>query len=124
MATVSLTGASKEDVATVFDVLRTAFPTDRPSDAVPQEQPGDHPAVWTAQFEPTQERHGADRVHDDDWQAGPRELVAHVVGAERAGFDFSVTSDHYFPWLDSQGHAPYAWRVLSAAAQAATPSGT
>ncbi len=51
-------------------------------------------------------------------QAGPRELVDHVVGAERAGFDFSVTSDHYFPWLDSQGHAPYAWSVLGAAAQA------
>ncbi|MCK7624832.1 LLM class F420-dependent oxidoreductase [Streptomyces sp. RS10V-4] len=51
-------------------------------------------------------------------QAGPRELVGHVVGAERAGFDFSVTSDHYFPWLASQGHAPYAWSVLGAAAQA------
>ncbi|MFF3748990.1 LLM class F420-dependent oxidoreductase [Streptomyces sp. NPDC002018] len=51
-------------------------------------------------------------------QAGPRELVKHVVGAERAGFDFSVTSDHYFPWLDAQGHAPYAWSVLGAAAQA------
>ncbi|MGW2405021.1 LLM class F420-dependent oxidoreductase [Streptomyces sp. NPDC001739] len=53
-------------------------------------------------------------------QAGPRALVGHVVGAERAGFDFSVTSDHYFPWLDSQGHAPYAWSVLGAAAQATT----
>lgn len=51
-------------------------------------------------------------------QAGPRELVEHVIAAERAGFDFSVTSDHYFPWLDAQGHAPYAWTVLGAAAQA------
>ncbi|MFG2983371.1 LLM class F420-dependent oxidoreductase [Streptomyces sp. NPDC048258] len=51
-------------------------------------------------------------------QAGPRELVAHVVGAERVGFDFSVISDHSFPWLDAQGHAPYAWSVLGAAAQA------
>ncbi|MFE6666535.1 LLM class F420-dependent oxidoreductase [Streptomyces sp. NPDC057697] len=51
-------------------------------------------------------------------QSGPRELVEDVVAAERAGFDFSVTSDHYFPWLDSQGHAPYAWSVLGAAAQA------
>ncbi|MDQ0938958.1 LLM class F420-dependent oxidoreductase [Streptomyces sp. V1I1] len=51
-------------------------------------------------------------------QAGPRELVEHVVGAEHAGFDFSVTSDHYFPWLASQGHAPYAWSVLGAAAHA------
>ncbi|MFB7375018.1 LLM class F420-dependent oxidoreductase [Streptomyces sp. NPDC056222] len=51
-------------------------------------------------------------------QAGPQELVSHVVGAERVGFDFSVVSDHSFPWLDSQGHAPYAWSVLGAAAQA------
>jgi G6PDH family F420-dependent oxidoreductase len=29
-----------------------------------------------------------------------------------------VISDHYFPWLDSQGHSPYAWSVLGAAAQA------
>ncbi|WNI14525.1 LLM class F420-dependent oxidoreductase [Actinacidiphila sp. ITFR-21] len=53
-------------------------------------------------------------------QSGPRDLVDHVVAAERAGFDFSVTSDHYFPWLASQGHAPYAWSVLGAAAQATT----
>ncbi|MGW1373592.1 LLM class F420-dependent oxidoreductase [Streptomyces sp. NPDC002446] len=51
-------------------------------------------------------------------QAGPRALVGHVVAAERAGFDFSVTSDHYSPWLASQGHSPYAWSVLGAAAQA------
>jgi G6PDH family F420-dependent oxidoreductase len=50
--------------------------------------------------------------------SGPRDLVDHVVAAEQAGFDFSVTSDHYSPWLDSQGHAPYAWSVLGAAAQA------
>ncbi|WP_330258144.1 LLM class F420-dependent oxidoreductase [Streptomyces murinus] len=51
-------------------------------------------------------------------QAGPRELVEHVVGAEEAGFDFSVISDHYFPWLRPQGHSSYAWSVLGAAAQA------
>ncbi|MEU9286186.1 hypothetical protein AB0D57_16055 [Streptomyces sp. NPDC048275] len=56
MVTVSLTGASKQDAATVFDVLRTAFPIDRPADVVPHEQPGDRPAVWTAEFEPTQKR--------------------------------------------------------------------
>ncbi|MGW6895895.1 hypothetical protein ACWGF2_04410 [Streptomyces sp. NPDC054919] len=56
MVTVSLTGASKEDAATVFGVLRTAVPTDHPSDPVPQEQPGDHPAVWTEEFEPAQHR--------------------------------------------------------------------
>jgi G6PDH family F420-dependent oxidoreductase len=51
-------------------------------------------------------------------QTGPRELVRDVVRAEDAGFDFAVISDHYFPWLDEQGHSPYAWSVLGAAAQA------
>jgi G6PDH family F420-dependent oxidoreductase len=51
-------------------------------------------------------------------QAGPKQLVRDVVLAEEAGFDFAVISDHYFPWLDSQGHAPYAWSVLGAVAQA------
>src|SRR4029079_3965602 len=51
-------------------------------------------------------------------QAGPKELVRHVVGAEAAGFDFAVSSDHYFPWLDEMGHSPHAWTTLGAAAQA------
>ncbi|MBA8817196.1 G6PDH family F420-dependent oxidoreductase [Microbacterium halimionae] len=51
-------------------------------------------------------------------QSGPRELVRYAVGAEHAGFDFEVSSDHYSPWLVSQGHAPYAWTVLGAVAQA------
>ncbi len=51
-------------------------------------------------------------------QSGPKALVADLMAAEAAGFDFSVISDHYSPWLDSQGHAPYAWSVLGAAAQA------
>lgn len=29
-----------------------------------------------------------------------------------------VISDHYHPWVESQGHSPYAWSVLGAAAQA------
>src|SRR5882757_5669612 len=49
-------------------------------------------------------------------QAGPKQLVRDVALAEHAGFDFSVISDHYSPWLDSQGHSPYAWSVLGAAA--------
>jgi G6PDH family F420-dependent oxidoreductase len=51
-------------------------------------------------------------------QAGPTQLVRDVALAEQAGFDFAVISDHYSPWLDSQGHSPYAWSVLGAAAQA------
>lgn len=51
-------------------------------------------------------------------QAGPRQLVRDAVAAEKAGFDFEVSSDHYFPWLSAQGHAPYAWTVLGAVAHA------
>jgi G6PDH family F420-dependent oxidoreductase len=51
-------------------------------------------------------------------QRGPRELVSDAVAAEQAGFDFEVISDHFFPWLDAQGHAPNAWSVLGAVATA------
>lgn len=51
-------------------------------------------------------------------QAGPKELVRYAVAAEERGFDFEVCSDHYFPWLSAQGHAPHAWTVLGAVAQA------
>ncbi len=51
-------------------------------------------------------------------QSGPLELVDNAVRAEQAGFDFAVSSDHYYPWLEAQGHSPYAWAVLGAAAYA------
>ena len=51
-------------------------------------------------------------------QSGPRELVDYAVSAEQAGFDFEVSSDHYSPWLASQGHAPNAWPILGAVAHA------
>ncbi len=51
-------------------------------------------------------------------QSRPDRLVSDLVAAERAGFDFSVSSDHYQPWLSAQGHAGYAWSILGAAAQA------
>jgi G6PDH family F420-dependent oxidoreductase len=51
-------------------------------------------------------------------QSGPKALVEYATKAEQVGFDFEVSSDHYSPWLVSQGHAPYAWTVLGAVAQA------
>src|SRR5690242_17492430 len=51
-------------------------------------------------------------------QTGPRELVRGAARAEQAGFDFEVISDHFSPWLDSQGHAPNAWPTLGAIATA------
>ena len=47
---------------------------------------------------------------------GPKELVRQAVLAEASGFDFVEISDHYHPWLDSQGHSPFAWTVLGAIA--------
>jgi G6PDH family F420-dependent oxidoreductase len=47
---------------------------------------------------------------------GPKELIQQAVRAEQAGFDFVEISDHYHPWLDEQGHSPFAWTVLGAIA--------
>ncbi|MBY0319439.1 MAG: TIGR03557 family F420-dependent LLM class oxidoreductase [Reyranella sp.] len=49
---------------------------------------------------------------------GPADLVRNAKRAEQAGFDFAAISDHYFPWLEEQGHSPFAWSVLGAVAQA------
>jgi G6PDH family F420-dependent oxidoreductase len=51
-------------------------------------------------------------------QSGPAQLVDYAVRAEQVGFEFAVCSDHYYPWLPEQGHAPYAWAVLGATAYA------
>jgi G6PDH family F420-dependent oxidoreductase len=51
-------------------------------------------------------------------QSRPDELVRDLRRAEEAGFDFSVISDHFQPWLSSQGHSGYAWSILGAAAEA------
>src|SRR6202012_4065875 len=51
-------------------------------------------------------------------QSGPKDRVRYAVSAEDRGFDFEVCSDHYSPWLTSQGHAPNAWAVLGAVAHA------
>ena len=52
---------------------------------------------------------------------GPKALVANAVAAEAAGFDFVSISDHFHPWLEAQGHAPFAWSVLGAIAHAFLP---
>lgn len=51
-------------------------------------------------------------------QSGPKDLVRQAISAEERGFDFEVCSDHFSPWLMSQGHAPNAWTVLGAVAHA------
>ena len=48
----------------------------------------------------------------------PARLVELAVAAEEAGFDFVSISDHFHPWLSTQGHSPFVWSVLGAIAQA------
>ena len=48
---------------------------------------------------------------------GPRALVTNARLAEAAGFDFVSISDHFHPWLEVQGHSPFAWSVLGAIAE-------
>lgn len=51
-------------------------------------------------------------------QTPPKQLISDGVEAEEAGFDYVTISDHYFPWLEDQGHSAYAWSVLGALAHA------
>lgn len=45
---------------------------------------------------------------------GPQALLDDAARAEEAGFELFSVSDHYHPWLSSQGHSPFAWSVLGA----------
>ncbi len=54
---------------------------------------------------------------------GPKALVQSALQAEDAGFDFAAISDHFFPWLEEQGHSPLCWTVLGALAQATSRLG-
>jgi G6PDH family F420-dependent oxidoreductase len=42
----------------------------------------------------------------------PRELVEQAQMAERAGLATVSISDHYHPWMDSQGESPFVWSVI------------
>jgi coenzyme F420-dependent glucose-6-phosphate dehydrogenase len=56
--------------------------------------------------------------HASHEQFGPVELLSYVQAAERAGFDAAMCSDHFHPWLPSQGHSAFTWSWLGAAMQA------
>jgi coenzyme F420-dependent glucose-6-phosphate dehydrogenase len=43
-------------------------------------------------------------------------LVQDAHRAEAAGFDLVALSDHFHPWLESEGESPFAWSVLGAVA--------
>lgn len=48
----------------------------------------------------------------------PERVVDHARRAEEAGFDYLSISDHFHPWMDVQGQAPFAWTVIGALAEA------
>ncbi|PSP85442.1 LLM class F420-dependent oxidoreductase [Halobacteriales archaeon QH_8_68_33] len=46
----------------------------------------------------------------------PGDLVEYTSRAEDAGFEHALISDHFHPWVGTQGHAPFVWTVLGAMA--------
>jgi coenzyme F420-dependent glucose-6-phosphate dehydrogenase len=46
----------------------------------------------------------------------PLDLVRHAQRAEESGFPYALISDHFHPWIDRQGQAPFVWGVIGAIA--------
>lgn len=53
--------------------------------------------------------------HASHEQFPPSELLSLAQAAEAAGFDCAMSSDHFRPWGEAQGHSGYAWSWLGAA---------
>ncbi|GAB3602880.1 TIGR03885 family FMN-dependent LLM class oxidoreductase [Microbacterium aureliae] len=53
--------------------------------------------------------------HASHEQLPPSTLLTSVIGAERAGFDGAMCSDHLAPWGVRQGESGFAWSWLGAA---------
>jgi coenzyme F420-dependent glucose-6-phosphate dehydrogenase len=47
-------------------------------------------------------------------QFGPQELLRYGVLAEELGFESAIVSDHFHPWRDTNGHAPFSFAWLGA----------
>ncbi|MBA2753447.1 MAG: TIGR03557 family F420-dependent LLM class oxidoreductase [Chloroflexota bacterium] len=47
-------------------------------------------------------------------QFHPTDLLRFSQEAERAGFDAVMASDHFHPWVPSQGHSAYVWSWMGA----------
>ncbi|QCR23876.1 TIGR03885 family FMN-dependent LLM class oxidoreductase [Pontibacter sp. SGAir0037] len=56
--------------------------------------------------------------HASHEQFKPSTLLKFVQMAEQAGFNASLSSDHYAPWSLDQGESGFAWSWLGAAMQA------
>jgi G6PDH family F420-dependent oxidoreductase len=49
---------------------------------------------------------------------GPRALLEQAKMAEAAGFTKVAISDHFHPWMESQGESPFVWTTIGAIAAA------
>src|SRR6204780_3387274 len=49
--------------------------------------------------------------------------LGYKLTSEEPGFRFAALSDPFFPWRMEQGHSPFAWSVLGAAAHATSRLG-
>jgi probable non-F420 flavinoid oxidoreductase len=64
-------------------------------------------------------------IHASHELHSPLELLRLAVRAESAGFKGAMSSDHFHPWIPTQGHSAYSFAWLGAALQATTiPIGT
>ena len=48
----------------------------------------------------------------------PNELVRYARLAEEAGLTYALISDHFHPWVSSQGQSPFVWSTLGGIAHA------
>jgi probable non-F420 flavinoid oxidoreductase len=53
--------------------------------------------------------------HASHEQVHPTALLEAVQAAEAAGFTAGMSSDHFVPWSERQGHSGFAWSWLGAA---------
>ncbi|WP_150462107.1 TIGR03885 family FMN-dependent LLM class oxidoreductase [Nesterenkonia ebinurensis] len=53
--------------------------------------------------------------HASQEQISPAQLLRDVRHAENAGFEAAMSSDHFFPWSDRQGHSGFTFSWLGAA---------
>src|SRR5690606_4441368 len=56
--------------------------------------------------------------HASHEQYPPSELLEYVRLAEDAGFEGVLSSDHFLPWLEENGHSGFSFSWLGAAMQA------
>src|SRR4029079_7167059 len=50
-------------------------------------------------------------------QFGPHDLLRYGVLAEELGFESAIVSDHFHPWRDTGGHAPFSFSWLTVTAE-------